>query len=70
MKEKPIHFVYVGPDCGQNDPNHNTWCRLGDSHDKGYEHGSSNWDDITCKKCLKQRQKLKSNYGINIKRSN
>ena len=51
-KKTPIHFVQ---DTGYFEPHVDTYCNLGDSYDKGYENGSTDWSKVTCKKCLKHK---------------
>ena len=49
---KPIHKAN---DSGHFEPHVNTDCGLGDSHDKGFENGTTDWSKVTCKKCLKHK---------------
>lgn len=44
-------------DSGYYEPHLNSYCGLGDSFDKGFEYGSTQWLNITCKKCLKHKPK-------------
>ena len=52
--KKPVHKIH---DSGYFEPHIDTYCKLGDSFDKGFEHGTKEWDKVTCKRCLKQKGK-------------
>ena len=51
--KKPVHKVN---DSGYYYPHLNSCCGLGDSFDKGFENCSSDWSNVTCKSCLKQKK--------------
>lgn len=53
-KEKPVHKIL---NSGYFEPHIDTYCKLGDSYDKGFERGAEDWDKVTCKRCLKQKGK-------------
>jgi len=52
--EKPVHKIH---DSGYFEPHIDTYCKLVDSFDKGFEYGTKEWDKVTCKKFLKQKGK-------------
>lgn len=52
MKITPIHMLHIG---GYFDPDVNTYCRLGDGFDRGFNRGTQDWNKVTCKNCLKQK---------------
>lgn len=49
---KPVHMLHVG---GYFEPDVNTYCQLGDRYDRGFYQGTQDWDNVTCKRCLKHK---------------